>query len=70
MGVILNDGMRLPTLRSDDLHFATATPHETRTRRVQERERRGSPSLPAHDGVAVSAGSADLFPEPLPKVLG
>ncbi|TFH87305.1 penicillin-binding protein [Billgrantia azerbaijanica] len=30
MGIILNDGVRLPTLRIDELHFATATPYETR----------------------------------------
>ncbi|MFY0990703.1 transglycosylase domain-containing protein [Halomonas sp. C05BenzN] len=30
VGIILNDGVRLPTLRIDDLHFATATPYETR----------------------------------------
>lgn len=30
MGIILNDGVRLPTLRIDDLHFATDTPYETR----------------------------------------
>ena len=30
MGIILNDGVRLPTLRIDDLHLAEATPYETR----------------------------------------
>ncbi|MDI5936315.1 transglycosylase domain-containing protein [Halomonas kalidii] len=30
IGIILNDGVRLPTLRIDDLHFADATPYETR----------------------------------------
>ncbi|SDL69241.1 Membrane carboxypeptidase (penicillin-binding protein) [Franzmannia pantelleriensis] len=30
MGIILNDGVRLPTLRIDDLHFAADTPYETR----------------------------------------
>lgn len=28
MGIILNDGVRLPTLRIDSLHFAAATPYE------------------------------------------
>ncbi|MCE9663932.1 transglycosylase domain-containing protein [Halomonas sp. M5N1S17] len=30
MGIILNDGVSLPTLRIDDLHFAADTPYETR----------------------------------------
>ncbi|MDR5906155.1 transglycosylase domain-containing protein [Franzmannia qiaohouensis] len=30
MGIILNDGVRMPTLRIDDLHFAANTPYETR----------------------------------------
>lgn len=30
MGIILNDGIRLPTLRIDELHFAAKTPYETR----------------------------------------
>ncbi|SDN94649.1 transglycosylase domain-containing protein [Pseudomonas jinjuensis] len=29
MGIILNDGVRLPTLRIDGLHFAANTPYET-----------------------------------------
>lgn len=29
MGIILNDGVRLPTLRIDQLHFAADTPYET-----------------------------------------
>ncbi|MFV3076475.1 transglycosylase domain-containing protein [Niveispirillum fermenti] len=29
MGIILNDGVRLPTLRVNRLHFASATPYET-----------------------------------------
>ncbi|HYQ38781.1 MAG TPA: glycosyl transferase family 51, partial [Pseudomonas sp.] len=33
MGIILNDGMRLPTVRIDDLHFAAGTPYETRMER-------------------------------------
>ncbi|CDF84859.1 hypothetical protein PKB_3516 [Pseudomonas knackmussii B13] len=28
MGIILNDGIRLPTLRIDNLHFAAGTPYE------------------------------------------
>lgn len=30
MGIILNDGVRLPSLRIDSLHFAEGTPYETR----------------------------------------
>lgn len=30
VGIILNDGVRLPTVRMDQLHFATNTPYETR----------------------------------------
>ncbi|WP_234255518.1 transglycosylase domain-containing protein [Billgrantia aerodenitrificans] len=30
MGIILNDGVKLPTLRIDELHFAADTPYETR----------------------------------------
>ncbi|MDN0077368.1 transglycosylase domain-containing protein [Crenobacter sp. SG2303] len=30
MGVIVNDGVRLPTLRIDSLHFAAGTPYDTR----------------------------------------
>ncbi|MGQ4880061.1 transglycosylase domain-containing protein [Billgrantia sp. LNSP4103-1] len=30
MGIILNDGVKLPTLRIDELHLADGTPYETR----------------------------------------
>ena len=33
MGIIVNDGMRLPTVRIDDLYFAAGTPYETRMER-------------------------------------
>jgi membrane peptidoglycan carboxypeptidase len=33
MGIILNDGVRLPTSRIDELHFAAQTPYETVVRR-------------------------------------
>jgi len=29
MGILRNDGMRLPTVRFDSLHYAQATPYET-----------------------------------------
>jgi cell division protein FtsI/penicillin-binding protein 2 len=31
VGILLNDGMRLPTVRVERLHFAAATPYETTT---------------------------------------
>lgn len=36
MGVIMNDGMRLPVLHIDTLHFAVGTPYETVLRRQPE----------------------------------
>jgi membrane peptidoglycan carboxypeptidase len=40
MGIIVNDGVRRPTVRIDRLHFAAATPYETRLeRRVDSGER-------------------------------
>ncbi|HZV53399.1 MAG TPA: transglycosylase domain-containing protein [Rhodocyclaceae bacterium] len=33
MGIVVNDGVRRPTVRIDQLHFATATPFETRLER-------------------------------------
>ena len=41
MGIILNDGIRQPVLRIDELHFAAGTPYETRVERdVHEGARR------------------------------
>jgi membrane peptidoglycan carboxypeptidase len=34
IGIIVNDGMRRPTMRMEDLHFAAATPYETRLQRT------------------------------------
>ncbi|KAA0014548.1 penicillin-binding protein [Billgrantia pellis] len=39
MGIILNDGIQLPTLRIDELHFAAETPYETRFLPVDGRSR-------------------------------
>ena len=36
IGIIQNDGLRLPTVRIDSLHFATNTPYETRLGHVLE----------------------------------
>ncbi len=33
MGIIINNGVRLPTVRIDNLHFALGTPYETRLQR-------------------------------------
>ncbi|TDR56631.1 membrane peptidoglycan carboxypeptidase [Halomonas ventosae] len=40
MGIILNDGVRLPVLRIDELHFAADTPYETRFVPAGSRARR------------------------------
>ncbi|SDI29857.1 Membrane carboxypeptidase (penicillin-binding protein) [Pseudomonas flavescens] len=40
IGIIQNDGVRLPTVRIDSLHFAANTPYETRLGHVQEPGRR------------------------------
>jgi membrane peptidoglycan carboxypeptidase len=34
IGIIVNGGVRYPTIRMEDLHFAAATPYETRLQRV------------------------------------
>jgi hypothetical protein len=40
MGIIVNDGVRRPTVRIDRLHFAAATPYETRLeRRIEPGDR-------------------------------
>jgi membrane peptidoglycan carboxypeptidase len=40
MGIILNDGVRLPTSRIDELHFAAHTPYETVVRRKPDQAER------------------------------
>ena len=40
MGIIVNGGMRLPTSRIEDLHFAAATPYETVMRRSAQQPER------------------------------
>ena len=40
IGIIQNDGLRLPTVRIDALHFAAGTPYETRLGHAQEPGRR------------------------------
>src|SRR5215218_44635 len=40
MGIILNDGVRLPTSRIEELHFAAQTPYETVVRRKENQAER------------------------------
>ncbi|MFJ2451941.1 transglycosylase domain-containing protein [Pseudomonas protegens] len=44
VGTILNDGVRLPTLRIDSLHFAAGTPYETRLLNDPDKGKRVMPS--------------------------
>ncbi|MBL8201491.1 MAG: penicillin-binding protein [Chromatiales bacterium] len=50
MGILLNDGVRAPTLRIDTLQFATGTPYETR---FAARPSAGERVLPAEVAAAV-----------------
>lgn len=43
MGIVVNDGIRRPTVRIDELHFATNTPFETRLQRQPEAGQRVMP---------------------------
>lgn len=47
VGIILNDGIRQPTLRIDSLHFAAGTPYDTRLVNDPERGKRVMPSAVA-----------------------
>lgn len=38
VGIILNDGVRYPSVRLDELHFAADTPYEVALRRVNKRQ--------------------------------
>ncbi|HUP95251.1 MAG TPA: transglycosylase domain-containing protein [Burkholderiales bacterium] len=40
MGIIVNGGLRLPTSRVEELHFAAATPYETVVRRAEQQPER------------------------------
>ncbi|AZF46432.1 transglycosylase domain-containing protein [Pseudomonas sp. R2-7-07] len=44
VGIILNDGVREPTVRIDSLHFAAGTPYETRLVNNPDRGKRVMPS--------------------------
>lgn len=43
MGIVVNDGIRRPTVRIDELHFATNTPFETRLQHQTEAGQRVMP---------------------------
>ena len=44
MGIVVNDGIRRPTVRIDELHFATNTPFETRLQHETEAGQRVMPA--------------------------
>lgn len=81
LGILVNDGIRLPVVRVDELHFAEGTPFETRLRR---REARGVPVLDpevaaaarramigvVETGTARRAGGSVLRPDGEAMVMG
>ena len=63
MGIILNDGVRLPVLRIDSLHFGAGTPYDTRLVNDPNRSKRVMPvevarALRAALSQVVDAGTA------------
>ena len=50
MGIILNDGVRQPSVRIDSLHFAAGTPYETR---LQQDALRGERVMPSEVAAAL-----------------
>lgn len=81
MGIIVNDGVRLPTVRLDDLHFAADTPYETRVlheigggRRVMPSEvaaaLRGALAQVVEGGTARRLQGAFRQPDGQPLVMG
>jgi hypothetical protein len=81
MGIILNDGVRMPTLRIDTLHFATDTPYETRLISDPDRgERvlpaevakalRGALSQVVDAGTARRVSGSFKLPDGTPLVMG
>ncbi|WP_116472768.1 transglycosylase domain-containing protein [Zobellella maritima] len=57
MGIILNDGIRLPTVRIDGLHFAEGTPYETRLGRDPSH---GQRVMPAEVAAALRNALSDV----------
>ncbi len=59
MGVLQNDGLRLPSVRFDSLHFASATPYETILEKRQEQGQRIFPAEIARVARGALAGVVD-----------
>lgn len=57
LGIIVNDGVRLPVVRVEELHLAEGTPFETRMRR---RTARGEPVLDPAVAAVVRAAMVDV----------
>lgn len=81
MGILLNDGIRYPTVRFDSFHFAAGTPFETRMeRRPAQGQRVLSPEAAAvardaltevvNQGTAVRLRGAYKTPDRQPLVVG
>ncbi|MEQ1543502.1 transglycosylase domain-containing protein [Methyloglobulus sp.] len=56
MGVLQNDGLRLPSIRFDSLHFASATPYETIMNKLPEQGERIFPAEVARTARGALAG--------------
>jgi membrane peptidoglycan carboxypeptidase len=59
MGVLQNDGRRLPFVRFDSLHFASATPYETLLNKLPEQGERIFPAEVARAARGALAGVVD-----------
>ncbi len=59
MGILQNDGVRLPTIRFDSLHFASATPYETVLKKQSTQGERIFPSDVASVARGALAGVVD-----------
>ena len=57
MGIILNNGVRLPTVRIDNLHFAADTPYETR---MERRRTNGERVMQSEVATALRSALADV----------
>jgi hypothetical protein len=81
VGIILNDGVRLPTYRLEELHFAEGTPYETRMLREGSEGERVMPTEVAgilreamvdvvEQGTARRMRGAIVGPDGIPLVVG
>jgi cell division protein FtsI/penicillin-binding protein 2 len=59
MGVLVNDGVRFPSIRFDSLHFASATPYETLMTKKAEQGERIFPAEVARVARHAAAGVVD-----------